>query len=470
MMEAGSYLVGDLANRPGDDASGQASVDMGSWLSWGLVVLGACATFAAYRFTNSEEVAIIVGGCFVVPGIAMSPMVGLCLIALSVPLEGLGQLVPGWVTFTRILALITAVVFLPRLFGRSFRQAFFSRTGWWYALLSGWLLLVFPFALMPTPGLIEMTTSLSLLGLVFLVGAIPKDIRQLRMLCLTATFGGALLSLYIAAYGTGAFSVGVDTGTKKFGGDVEHTVGQILAMSLLFSAIVWRNAGKMFRLAILAMDCLVVFGIGMSNSRSTWVGLLATAIFAPLITRRISGKYRMVFIGCAALVGVIGFLMVFGDMFGDTGKLVGERMKSMLGEDRGVGTSGRLEHVWPDYLDFIQGHLLLGGGWGVVYYIGMAGHNDVLSYLAYGGLMGGLLYLGFLVAAFREASRNIDPWFRLVTVSIVITYAVVGIFSHNNISKPLVLMVGVLACMANLGFCPRRGSASDQASLLPYPT
>lgn len=440
----------------------EQGLDTETWLGLGLLVFGAFAAGLAYYLTNSLMIA---GTIFaVLSGLAImaSPFVGLCLVVLCIPLQSLLQVLPGVFTLSKLFAVVTAVSFLPRLLAPSARSCMTSRLMWWYLVPTLWGLLLVPLALAPVSvaGIVVLL-QLQMVGLVFLMGAIPTRLSQLRTMGLLAGVGGCVLGIWIARYGTLGLLPQWDSSADVIDA-TNHTIAQGLSMGLIMSVIAWRGARPWTRVILLGMGIMTVFAIGLTNSRSSWMGIIAATVLPIFLARRLSIGRRITYLLCAALVGVAGFSLVLYDVFGDTGKLVRARLESMTNTQT---SSGRLEYVWPEYLEFIKAHPVIGGGPGTSVVLGVAAHNDTLRAAAEGGIVGVVIYFAFLVVMVRTAIRARDPWLRLTSIAFASFWIASGLFGHSFYSQQYALAVGAIAGMAKLDLLAERRGAAAQGDV-----
>lgn len=396
----------------------------------------------------------------------LSPLFGLCLSSVAIMLDAdLPSLavVPGYASIAKVLAIITALSLLVHLIVKQnvverLRAGFRSTTLRWYAFLGLW-----PFILVPVAmgswydQFVMLSIQVSMVGMVVLFGTIPRNFRELQVIVFGICIGAAILGIYTVAYGlpTAADTARLEGSTH---GQYNYSMARGMAIALIMSIIPMRLSGWLMRSTLIATDVVLCLIIYFTLSRSTYVGLVGAMLLTPFMVPRIPFRYRVGYLCIAATLGATAIYILHTGILGDFWTLFVARADSAIDAHE---SSQRIEYVWPASLAFIKDHMLIGGGPGAQFALGLWAHNMILQVGMESGLIGLIFLALFLVATMREAARNSDPVLRLCSLSLITFWMIAGQFGNPLFSQSFAVSVGVLACMANLGMCPRKGQ-------LPY--
>ena len=438
--------------------------EQGAWaFRWGVAfaVLGLLAGGLMY-LAGAPTLALIIVGGSVTAGAALSPLVGLCLVIMSFSFDAVFLLKEGAFTSTKALAIITLLMFLPRVPRRRIADFFGSRPLRFYTALAVLYVVFFLFSIdryFLARSLHVMVWVLTL-GLAMLVASIPRSFKQLQIVCLSATVGAGLIGLWILMFGVDSLvQRGGDVHRLNVGDFNENALAYILGVGLFLSGIAWYGASKKVKTVIVFNNLMAVIAIGLSGSRASWLALVVGVTMGILLAKRVSFKYRSSLLVVFALAGIGGFFAISW--------LAPDRVEHLLGRMSRINvesSGGRVQFIWPMYWKAYIENPLFGVGPGSRIIIGgLAPHSDIMSTLASTGSLGIILLAGLYWTLFNDARRNTVPWLRMVSVSGVFFCITFGLTHDTLIMKASAAFLGVMACMTNLGMCPRPGSVGSDS-------
>jgi O-antigen ligase len=453
------YCTDDDGNNYLPDAQQGVSDDFAKYAVVLLIVSGIIASL--FVLAGNLKMGIIMAALPLVLAILISPFVGICLLAFTLPLAGLLQIIPGLFTGSKALAILVVLSYLPRLLFVDLRRVFVSRSLQWYVLASLWGVFTLLYSQAILPGLIVTGINLQIVGMGFLIAAIPKNFNQLRYIALSALAGAAFLGIYIAIFGmSGLTAEHVESG-RLAGGQNENQLAHALCIGLLAAGIAWQESGKKMKILILVFSLFTFVAIGLTRSRGVWLALFAALAGGIFLSRKISLKHKLYFVAGTFVFGCLAVLLLLKGGIGGMAYEITERFRS-IGEAKSSG--GRLEWIWPMYLKTFLSNPIFGAGVGYSRVAGAASHNDFIEILAEQGLVGTVLYLIMFLVFYREASRNQYTWLKLTSV-IIIFFLIAAGGTHNTVSlKSFGLAAGLLAGQANLGLCPKQISFDSEQS------
>jgi O-antigen ligase len=386
-----------------------------------------------------------VGSLFLL-AILLSPFVGLCLVMASIPIEGILVLLPNAFTLTKALAGVLALSYFIRLlFTENLRNLYSARPLLIFLVLMSFSLLYIPFSREPFRILVISVTSILMWGLSFLVALVPKTQKQLGMACVCTTISASGLGMYIIVFGTGGLvqtwgehSKGLEAGLN------ENNLAFALGLSLILSTIAWRSVKRWGKVMIIGLDFLIVFAIGLTNSRGEWLALFMGVTIAIFLSKGTPLRQRLMYLTAALAIMLVGFALVLFNVFGDTGHLVSERLSRLTTDPT------RTEWLWPTYLKLIVQSPLWGWGPGVTHDVGQPAHNDMLQVGAEYGFLGLAIYFALLVTLFRTARKLFDSWLRLATIGLFFFIILSGFTSPCLRQKSFALGIGIILCLGRL--------------------
>jgi O-antigen ligase len=252
-----------------------------------------------------------------------------------------------------------------------------------------------------------------------------------------------------------------------FAGYMELTIA--LPLGLLFAGSVEKEK----RLIYLFIAGLMGVALVMTASRGGIISLIAEVLFLVIVTaiwrkpsekrRRRSGRIKRV-AGRVGMAGALLFSLFLGVILLG-GELSINRFIDTVNTDD--PTTGRA-HFWAVTLDIIKAHPYVGtglGAFGVVYtkydtrnglYRLEQAHNDYLQVLADGGLIGGVLALGFVALLFYKAiyrAKSRDDFRRGVALGAisgcfaVLVHSFFDFTLHTTSNALLFLVLASLATM-----------------------
>jgi len=444
------YLSTEALADPNWDPGAAAFRVGGAIAASGLVVGGTI------YLTGQTTPGLMVAGGFIGIGAAICPLVGLFLVVLAFAFDAVLQLGTSFFTGTKAMAIMTALVFMLRLPRLRIRDFFVSVPLRLFTALVVLYSITFLFFvdIYYLARMLNLMVWVLMLGLAILVAAVPRNFKQLRVICLAATLGGGIIGVYILVFGADSL---VDKGRNlnrlNVGGLNENALAHVLGVGLFLSGIAWHGASLKTKILILFNDLMATIAIGLSASRAVWMAILVAVLAGVLFARRVKLKYRMLFLVVASLAGISGYMIVETVAPKRVDYLL-ERMSMMSTEHAG----GRLEYIWPAYWDAFAENPLLGLGVGANAIIGLSAHNDILNTMGSSGLVGIILFTAMYILMMRDALRNTTPWLRMVSIAGLFFCFTYGMTHTSVLLKPFAAFVGVMACMTNLGMCPPGGS------------
>jgi len=317
--------------------------------------------------------------------------------------------------------------------------------------------------------LLELMVCVLMLGLAIMCAAIPRDFKQLQVICLASTVGGGIIGSWVLLFGAESLADKArDINRLYISGMNENALAYILATGLFLSGIAWYGAGLKTKLLILFNDIMATIAIGLSGSRAVWVALVAAIFTGVLLAKRVKIKFRILFLVVSVLSGVVGYFVVFA--------IAPDRVEYMIhrvGMIDARFSGGRVQFIWPIWWEAFLSNPLLGSGAGTSRIVNVSAHNDLLHTLGSGGLLGFIFFIGMYIVMLRDARRNIVPWLRIVSVSGIVFCFTFGLAHTTILQKSFAAFVGITACMTNLGMCPAAGSpgsfSGGRDELVPDP-
>jgi len=443
-----------------DDSAGLQPRSASPIVATILLIVGGMGGGLAY-FLGQPLMGAIIFGAVATISIAVYPLLGLFLVAASFALDGWLQLSAGAFTAGKAFAGVTGLAFLFRLWRKPIGYYFQARPLRAHAFLVALFLLhlvVFMGSWSWLAGLMETSVIVLMFALAFIVGGIPESLSQLRKVCMVSTITGGLLGLSIVVFGVESF--GHRSAQRLYTGINENLLAYTLGIGLFASGIAWYKASKGMKIAIVILDLLAMVAIGLSGSRAVWLALAVAILVAALFMTRIPLKYRIGFPAVVIIIGVLGHLAIE--------QIAPERADYLVTRITSIGegeSSGRTEYIWPAYWEAFLDDPVAGVGPGAKLTLGFEAHNDLLRAMGSLGLPGMLIFIWLVVTLIRDAYRNVVPWLRLVSLGMIVFALVYGMTHTTLFQKPLAFAIGLMACMANLGMCPKRGTIEGGAYL-----
>lgn len=416
-----------------------------------LVVIGGLASSVLFVLDQTMAAVAVAGG-FVGCAVLLSPLVGICLLGMTLPLSGLLQLIPNVFTAAKGLAILVIISFLPRVLDRRTADFFRSRSLRWMIGIAFYMLLLIPLSGYPTSGAYDWFLHLQMCALSILVATIPRSFGELRKICFWTAFGSGILGVYIALYGVSQLATNTD---RLNAGTNENELAFALVIGLILSAVAWVDAKPWARAAIVVVDLLAVATIVLTGSRAACVALPTAVTLAAVVSGRIGMKVRAKFFTIAVGLGCLGLTLVLADAIGNSGEFMKSRFEALF-EERQYVSGGRTQYIWPLYIEAFQESPVIGKGLGFARSTGIASHNDWLKLAAESGIVGILFYAFVFFVFYSEARKIQDGSVRLPLMSLLLFILIFGQFHNTFALKPFALTVGVLAGLANLGMCARK--------------
>ncbi|WP_338729860.1 O-antigen ligase family protein [Haladaptatus sp. DJG-WS-42] len=193
-----------------------------------------------------------------------------------------------------------------------------------------------------------------------------------------------------------------------------NQLGGLTLFATIASIREWTGDGTSIALPLIALNFI---GLALSNYRTGWVAFgAAVAIF---IVYLLWGRRALLLATIGGLSGLmIALFMMFGVIPGP----------EFLTE---ISLNGR-RALWIDSVTALRGRLLLGHGFqGVISIVGNP-HNSYLRMFTAFGLIGGFLYLVFVIGATVDGARRATTTSGVVLAMLLVAFAVVQV--NNQLS------------------------------------
>jgi O-antigen ligase len=302
--------------------------------------------------------------------------------------------------------------------------------------------------------------------------------RRLRTLTRTIIIFGFLLAMFgltqsFTSDGTRVYwfrqlahstAFGPFINRHHFAGYMELAVA--IPLGLLFSGSIEAHKRPLYAFVVMLMGVSLI----MTNSRGGIISFIAEILFLVVIAGpgRASEKSRSSRLKTVLVRGALAFGMVMVLLGGVLAVGGGNVFTRFLGTVNDADPTTGRAHFWSVTWDVIKAHPVIGSGlgsFGVIYtrydsrngmYRLEQAHNDYLQILSDGGIVAGLLGVGFIVILFRRgfARRNTQDTFRrgVATGALAGCFAVLvhSAFDFTLHTTSNALLFLVLAAMATL--------------------
>ncbi len=372
--------------------------------------------------------------------ILWKPEVGVFLIAMWVPFEYYGRLVPVF-TLTKVVGILAFTSLMVHLPMRG-RLRLDVGAFWWAMACVAWSLVSVLGALNPELAWFRLLTRIQLVGLLFLVLNACLTEEQVK------TYYWALF-LGAAMGATGAF---VLTPAVQWEGQIARsTIGEInenthakdLLSGVFMFPIVMLIARRWLRVVVALAFLVILVDLVRTGSRSTYIAAYAGAVVAILCYRRMTLSRRLGTV--VLLTGGLIALLLFGNVTGLWTPRLWERIVALW--DRGLEAGGRL-WMWSRAIAMGADAPFAGVGignyeaemWGAV---GTA-HNDTLLQFAEMGIIGLVTYLGFLVATGTRGWRAAHPVVRSAVIGLLVAAYVGSLANPAFMTKSFWLQMSAI--------------------------
>jgi O-antigen ligase len=397
---------------------------------------------------ETKTLILLIAGSAFVAFILFSPVAGLCLLAFVGPFAGLMKIVPGVVTGNKLLGGLVAVsLFVHLALNRRNNFPTISIIILLYFLLVFLHLPILLWSSDPLDGLLSIGARFSVIGLAFLVAFIIRNPAQMKIFCGCATSGAALMGLYIIVFGME--SLAGEYGKRLAAGTNENVLSHALAVGLLLSVFLLTEVSLARKALVLTLDFFILIAIGLTGSRGTWMALIIPLIIIPLAHSRMRLRTRIVALTFSAATIMAVAFGISKNFFGYWGQLVTERTSILTAESSGISTvsGGRMDYIWPVYLEEITKRPLFGSGFDARDYILRASHNDILNILAELGIIGFIVFAIFVWQLFKQIGRCENNSIRIPSLALLWFLLVAGM-THNTIYlKSFSLAIGMICSL-----------------------
>ncbi|HUU90585.1 MAG TPA: O-antigen ligase family protein [Phycisphaerae bacterium] len=389
------------------------------------------------------------------------PEFGVLLIVLFVPFETYGALGEGFSTITKIIGVFTLAALVPHLLrGRS---GHLGNAAFWLAVaFATWSMLTLIGSPHPEWAWPRVLTRFQLVGLMFLVLNACATKEQLAALCWLLLFAAAAAS--VAAFFLTPRVVQemgrVTVGAVNINEHAKNLIGGILVTPFLM-----RRSGAKGRLVAGLAALVVLVGIVMTGSRSTYLAVAVGAVVAAAVYRPFSLPARTLLV-----IFVAAFLVLFvyiGFASGLFDASLGERTADAW--RRGLESGGRIR-LWRAAVQVGMEHPFMGIGAAQFRLVSQqygarqaVVHNDLLAHFAETGIPGLGLYVAFLIAVFRTAWRVTDEGLRAVLVGLVAAAFTSSLANPSHNMKSFWLQMG-LCILGGVLYAPQ-GRGGETAAV-----
>ena len=185
---------------------------------------------------------------------------------------------------------------------------------------------------------------------------------------------------------------------------------------------------------------LVIYTVIQTGSRGGMLGL-GVSLLAFLwisIKKRTLSTYKIIITSV-----IVVALLNFGIMTKYFDSAILNRLFSNYLIDNG---GGRLL-LWKRAFDVFKENALLGVGLGsMMSLIGMQVHNTYLEAFCDTGILGGILFLSFIIKSLRSFARTIDPKCFSVALGMALTIFFLSSYSSNYFWIPMIYSSAVVVC------------------------
>lgn len=247
----------------------------------------------------------------------------------------------------------------------------------------------------------------------------------------------SLIARITAAYAvmTSVYLLYVNTfGSYKWGrltGGVAANMWGFIALNVAAGAFCLKS-----RLLALACWAVVVATLYNAQARGSMLAAapyaVAGAYYLYVYERRLDASWKA--------IGVVAMLLAVIVVLATNIDFLLNNIMRLDDPYRGLASGAtKRDEAWVEALGLWAEHPLLGVGYRnhelYMRFTGLNAHNAQISMLADTGILGLILYMGFLVAAFFAALRGIaDPVLRLFAAAVIASYALAGLFERRAIN------------------------------------
>lgn len=427
-----------------------------------VLIVFAISTFAiisglSIAFLKYKALLIIGSGIALLIIVLFKPFYGLCFLTFSIPYAGVLQIAPK-LTGNKLFAIWVLVsILIKKLAKKELIDIFIPDGLVVYFIFYFWSLLTFPFTYITDDSITALLSKGFLLGFVFLVTAMIQDYRQFNIICIVTAAGASFLGIYICFFGMGTL-VG-EYGTRLAAGTNENVLAHALGVGLLLSFFSLKELPKKAKYIILALDMFTIYAILLTGSRGTWLALIFSIIFLPLITSKIPMKTRLNYVFLGSLTTFTVFIGLTYNLFGQWGLLVTDRL--LEHESIIQASGGRLNYIWPFFLKKVAEMPITGWGTGYSQYLGRSAHNDLLFILVETGAVGLILFILFLIFTLKDIIFIKDTTLRLLALMLFFFLLLSGT-THNTVSlKSYALAIGTLFFIAKMRYMEAKDSLPE---------
>lgn len=411
-------------------------------VAYTLLILYAMIMVCHYGLEFTNKITFAISALMVVVALCFyNPIYGLFFLVVSLPYSGLLILQNGASTANKIFAILVSISFVLHYLKDKIRILFHtSYTLITYIILAFFNCMYFFLAKNPDDAMKFLKVNVSLVGLVFLVSYIPKDIQQMRFICAGSALGSSFLGLYIAFFGFGNL-VGTQ-GTRLSAGTNENVLAHALGVCFLLSLLLYKNSRFLMKVIIAVGDFFILYAIALTGSRGTWVALLCCTTITPLFVSGLRIWQRILFPSLIVSLFLLLWAAFHFEVFGEVGSHFLMRLSEL--EFSSQASSGRMDFIWPFWIDKIFDNPFWGGGLGYSHYIGISTHNDLLGIVADLGLVGLFIFISLFASMICDVKKIVDPYAKILAVNMLIYLFICGLTHNTLYLKSFALTLGVI--------------------------
>ena len=391
------------------------------------ITLGFIFAFIAINFSKSlTPFSLILAGASVVFAIYYYPLLGLILALVFSGTSRIFVFIPDIFTFSKLFALLGLLAYIakPTLI-RDFRLIKTSKTLIAYCTPAIWFLITMPFSIASVDQIFtRIFNILAIILFVYVICAIPRNIKQLTTALFLMVVGSFLIGIWVIFFSASGLGEGLFVKVGKISLYYDHDFAIQLGLTICLSWILFRKSSIVLRGILLLCDAGLLICILFTNSRTTWIALIASIIF-PILWLGFNGYFKKS-VKILLLIGtffiVCFFVFKSTTFYNDLTTTFNSRAESLINLS---SHELRITDIWPNAIKFILNHPLFGGG------IGSSGgaHNAFLENGAEGGLFGIFFYIFSLLTAFYYSSRATNFYVKMFGISL---FSFVLIVSQTN--------------------------------------
>jgi len=407
-------------------------------------------------FSGLRTTSIVIVGIAGFFAIMLSPLVGLCLLVFSIPLQNLVLITAG-VTITQVLGLLLAVSFIVniKLYVEGDKSKNFILL--FYALFTLWCVFLLPFTFEMASGIKFVSSQVKALFFAIIIAMIPRNYSELGIVALSGLISVSLIGVYAVIFG-------MDDLTKEATTTGRLSIGDINENKLAFNMGVLLIVGSM---SVFLMDGINKIYVSVALffsflsllftfSRTSYLAILASLLLYMVYRFASSWSLRSFVKVVIITIFVIGFLqyMIFSENLLGIADLFEMRVASIGDYSHDSSLGERLFIAWPLNFNVFLSSPIIGAAGGAEGYTGWSSHNDYLQVAAETGMVGIVLYLAMFGYIFYMLSATKDSLSNVI-IALMFFILVFGL-AHTTIHiKGYAYAIGIAACVIKLNLAQK---------------